>query len=156
MTLSCGRVGPFMSSFSFDVSLMLGIVDLGVVVGGGGGGGGGGEKSTSEHAVNVSGRCLVARQESSALLGCRKKVFDNARQNNVVSGSCHDDAPWSAAWQCISKDFLREGKEISQSFRSALNKILLYNLFMDWLAKKLLRAQCLRKTYCWHTAIMSR
>ena len=40
MTLSCGRVGPFMSSFAFDVSLMSGIVDLG----GGGGGGGGGEK----------------------------------------------------------------------------------------------------------------
>ena len=38
MTLSCGRVGPFMSSFAFDVSLMLGIVrGLGV--------GGGGEKS---------------------------------------------------------------------------------------------------------------
>ena len=59
MTLSCGRVGPFMSSFSFDVSLMSGIVDLG----GGGGGGGGRENSTSEHAVNVSGRCMVARQE---------------------------------------------------------------------------------------------
>ena len=40
MTLSCGRVGPFMSSFAFDVSLMSGIVDLG----GGGGGGGGEEK----------------------------------------------------------------------------------------------------------------
>ena len=37
MTLSCGRVGPFMSSFAFDVSLMSGIVDLG-------GGGGGEEK----------------------------------------------------------------------------------------------------------------
>ena len=70
MTLSCGRVGPFMSSFAFDVSLMLGIVDLG----------GGEEKSISEHAVNVYGRCMVARQESSALLGCRKKVFENARQ----------------------------------------------------------------------------
>ena len=71
MTLSCGHVGPFMSSFAFDVSLMSGIVDLG---------GGGGKKSISEHAVNVSGRCMVARQESSALLGCRKKVFENARQ----------------------------------------------------------------------------
>ena len=71
MTLSCGRVGPFMSSFSFDVG------HCGLR---GGGGGGGGEKSISEHAVNVSGRCMVARQESSALLGCRKKVFENARQ----------------------------------------------------------------------------
>ena len=52
MTLSCGRVGPFMSSFAFDVSLMSGIVDLG---------GGGGKKSISEHAVNVSGRCMVAQ-----------------------------------------------------------------------------------------------
>ena len=43
MTLSCGRVGPFMSSFAFDVSLMSGIVDLG---GGGGGGGGGGRKAS--------------------------------------------------------------------------------------------------------------
>ena len=41
MTLSCGRVGPFMSSFSFDVSLMSGIVDLG-------GGGGGGERKASQ------------------------------------------------------------------------------------------------------------
>ena len=53
-------------------TLMSGIVDLG--------GGGGREKSISEHAVNVSGRCMVARQETSALLGCRKKVFENARQ----------------------------------------------------------------------------
>ena len=101
MTLSCGCVGPFMSSFAFDVSLMSGIVDLG-----GGGGGGGGEKSISEHAVNVSGRCMVARQESSALLGCRKKVFENARQmwllvaahlSSCHGGCGHDDAPWSAA-----------------------------------------------------------
>ena len=46
MTLSCGRVGPFMSSFAFDVSLMLGIVDLGA--GGGGGGGGGGGRKASQ------------------------------------------------------------------------------------------------------------
>ena len=93
MTLSCGRVGPFMSSFAFDVSLMSGIVDLG-------------EKSISEHAMNVSGRCMVARQESSALLGCRKKVFENARQmwflvaahlSSCHGGCGHDDAPWSAA-----------------------------------------------------------
>ena len=121
MTLSCGRVGPFMSSFSFDVSLMSGIVDLG---GGGGGGGGGGEKSISEHAVNVSGRCMVARQESSALLGCRKKVFENARQmwflvaahlSSCHGGCGHDDAPWSAACRCITKDFLMEGKELIMS-----------------------------------------
>ena len=122
MTLSCGRVGPFMSSFSFDVSLMSGIVDLG------GGGGGGGEKSISEHAVNVSGRCMVARQESSALLGCRKKVFENARQmwflvaahlSSCHGGCGHDDAPWSAACRCITKDFLMEGKELPLSLPPA-------------------------------------
>ena len=84
-----------MSSFAFDVSLMSGIVDLG-----------GGKKSISEHAVNVSGRCMVARQESSALLGCRKKVFENACQmwflvaahlSSCHGGCGHDDAPWSAA-----------------------------------------------------------
>ena len=88
-------------------------------LGGGGGGGGGREKSISEHAVNVSGRCMVARQESSALLGC---VFENARQmwflvaahlSSCHGGCGHDDAPWSAAWRCISKDFLRAGKEVS-------------------------------------------
>ena len=56
--------------------------------------------------MNVSGRCMVARQESSALLGCRKKVFENARQTwflvaahlSSCHGGCgHDDAPWSAA-----------------------------------------------------------
>ena len=49
---------------------------------------------------------MVARQESSALLGCRKKVFENARQmwflvaahlSSCHGGCGHDDAPWSAA-----------------------------------------------------------
>ena len=71
--------------------------------------------------MNVSGRCMVARQESSALLGCRKKVFENARQmwflvaahlSSCHGGCGHDDAPWSAACRCITKDFLMEGKEI--------------------------------------------
>ena len=67
---------------------------------------------------------MVARQESSALLGCRKKVFENARQmwflvaahlSSCHGGCGHDDAPWSAAWRCISKDLLRAGKEVPQS-----------------------------------------
>ena len=71
--------------------------------------------------MNVSGRCMVARQESSALLGCRKKVFENARQmwflvaahlSSCHGGCGHDDAPWSAACRCITKDFLMEGKEL--------------------------------------------
>ena len=106
-----------MSSFSFDVSLMSGIVDLG------GGGGGGGRKASQ--SMNVSGRCMVARQESSALLGCRKKVFENARQmwflvaahlSSCHGGCGHDDALWSAAWQCITKYFLMAGKEIIRFF----------------------------------------
>ena len=61
--------------------------------------------------MNVSGRCMVARQESSALLGCRKKVFENARQmwflvaahlSSCHGGCGHDDAPWSAACRCIT------------------------------------------------------
>ena len=43
--------GPFMSSFAFDVSLMSGIVDLG------------GERKASQ---SMQGRCVVARQVSSA------------------------------------------------------------------------------------------
>ena len=86
-----------LSCFAFDVSLMSGIVDL---VGKG------------EHAVNVHRRFMVARQESSALLGFRKKVFENAHQmwflvaahlSSCHGGCGHDDAPWSAAWQCISR-----------------------------------------------------
>ena len=66
---------------------------------------------------------MVARQESSALLGCRRKVFENARQmwflvaahlSSCHGGCGHNDAPWSAAWRCISKDNLRAGKEIEE------------------------------------------
>ena len=61
-------------------------------------------------------RCMVARQESSALLGCRKKVFENAHQmwflvaahlSSYHGGCGHDDAPgqqtgsdktWTRIW----------------------------------------------------------
>ena len=67
-----------MSSFAFDVALMLGI-DL-TKGGGGGGGGGGGREKHLRACCECLRRCMVARQESSALLGCRKKVFENSRQ----------------------------------------------------------------------------
>ena len=53
MTLSCGRIGPFMSSFPFDVSLLSGIVDLK----GGGGGGGGREKHLRAYSECLGKMC---------------------------------------------------------------------------------------------------
>ena len=35
-----------------------------------------------------------------------------AHLSSCHGGCGHDDAPWSAAWQCISKDLLRAVKEI--------------------------------------------
>ena len=85
-----------MSSFAFDVSLMSAIVDLGR--GGGGGGGGKHLRGCCECPGNMHGGY---RQESSALVGCRKKVFENARHmwflvaahlSSCHGGCGHDDA----------------------------------------------------------------
>ena len=113
MTLSCGRVGPFMSSFwlrcFFDA-----------------GHGGGGRKASQ----SMQGRCMVVRQESSALLGCRKKVFENTRQMwflvaaHLSSCRCGCDAPWSAAGDAFPEDLLRAVKELN-SILSAQPAVLL-------------------------------